>query len=815
MQLLESKKCFPVLPYAMAFFLAMAFAPHTFGVEQLYLAWKANDSSNRIISSGSGNGSTWPNGNPINTKDSTSAGPAMVSFKGMLYLFWKANDSSNRIFFSTSDDGKTWQPGTPINKVDSTTDSPAAIIFNDKLYVVWKANDSSNHLYYSASADGQSWPNGKSINTVDSTSADPAAAVFNNELYVIWKASDSSNRIWYSASADGVAWPRGTVINNTDSTSAGPAASAFGGKLYIAWKANSSSNRIYYSASSDGVTWPAGATINKTDSTSASPALAVFNSELAMAWKSNDSSNRIYSTASSDGATWPSGKPINGTDSTSAGPAFAVDTTITLEDLTVDGPGVPGEIGTGISHTDLANFAWRSFIAVSNYAAAPLPKSRGISNPSTSFADSGQSGLTDPLLWQTLAHRTELFPKGGAKPASWGTTPQYTYNENVEIPSNVDYTLYNNLDEGTQIGQNTLFFPRNPPNPAKDGSNYDPDADIQVLFEAKVNETEYNYVLNGKVTSPVVLPNGSLEVKAAWRKLTPDMDASRYHTAKIINYTGTDKDPVANNDVYALIALHIIHKTPNYPTFIFATFEQIDAMKTPDGKDTGLYFVTNYKQVAYEGADNPPTATFYNGDKTTIVKLPVGDVNKPFYDVPSGSEGIPVGQAGPVKVVQPATVTTDVTAVNNHVAQLMNGSPAFKNSVWKYYRLKGVQGMPTDTSTNLDFYLANIVVESSRPGIQLFQGNIAKAKPSNDYTFTNTRGGQGAINVSFPSLSNPLHEYVMGGCMGCHGVAQQNKTDFSFLFLEANGMGFSNPDTLGLPATEVMLQRAANYGSMR
>jgi hypothetical protein len=44
----------------------------------------------------------WPNGQTINTADSTSLSPASCLFKNEVYVFWKANDPSNRIFFSAA-----------------------------------------------------------------------------------------------------------------------------------------------------------------------------------------------------------------------------------------------------------------------------------------------------------------------------------------------------------------------------------------------------------------------------------------------------------------------------------------------------------------------------------------------------------------------------------------------------------------------------------------------------------------------------------------------------------------------------------------
>ena len=44
----------------------------------------------------------------------------------------------------------------------------------------------------------------------------------------------------------------------------------------------------------------------------------------------------------------------------------------------------------------------------------------------------------------------------------------------------------------------------------------------------------------------------------------------------VIYYTGSQGKQQYNNDVWGLVALHIIHKTITFPGFVFATFEQID-----------------------------------------------------------------------------------------------------------------------------------------------------------------------------------------------------------------------------------------------
>ena len=189
----------------------------------------------------------------------------------------------------------------------------------------------------------------------------------------------------------------------------------------------------------------------------------------------------------------------------------------------------------------------------------------------------------------------------------------------------VPFSNYNNLDEASQIGQNLLFFPATPGQPK-------PGSDAQVLFEAKANAYESQFVAanysNLKV--PLTLPIGTVEVKAAWKPIEsiPTAQRYRYHTASVITYSGTDQNPVAQTATYALISLHIIHKTPNYPAFIFATFEQVDDFQNQvTNSASQIYYVPAYQSIRYTV---PKTTMFPPTDQT---------VNNPHIPVQSEQAG--------------------------------------------------------------------------------------------------------------------------------------------------------------------------------
>ena len=507
------------------------------------------------------------------------------------------------------------------------------------------------------------------------------------------------------------------------------------------------------------------------------------------------------------------------------GPAVEAGRALALTDLANPNPLIPIDIyrNAPVSHADLATFAWLEFISAVAPAASGL---RGV--PGGSFAASGgaQGGSQVPLLvWETYQHRTELLPcnvsnRNAGQPQTWGASPIYVTTVVQSNPSNPQECStiavsgssppFNNLDETSQIGQNFLFYPATPGSPQ-------PAADAQVLFEAKVNQYESDWVNQNYQSlipkygpfhfSPAItLPFGTVEVKAAWRPLSsiPQDQQNRYHTATVITYSGTDLQPIPELQTYALIGLHLIHKTPNYPAFIFATFEQVDDLANQlTGKPTGLYYVPTYPNVAYtlpSSTTFPPTMqTVPNPSIKFNVTSPMAYPNGTPVPLPTGEVASIPGDVS-IPVTQPVATTPEVAAVNSQALALMQQLPGFgPNFTWQYYKLTGVQALPTNDETSEDFYLANIVVESSQPGIQLFRG----FPPISKGVLTNMRNQANVIDYG----ATPVAITSGGGCQGCHGIAQtQNGFDFSFLFFGANGGGFS-PDTLGLPSPAVATLR--------
>ncbi len=432
-----------------------------------------------------------------------------------------------------------------------------------------------------------------------------------------------------------------------------------------------------------------------------------------------------------------------------------------------------------VSFTNLALFAWQEFVAL-NYPADPAH--RGKPMASSSYTD-----LTGPRVWETYWHRVEVFPYDEMPVQSNGKavitgSPTYRYSPNAftldaaHFDTNstgaMNNQLWNNLDEDSELNVDQMFGQATA---ITDFINAN-----RIVYEAKMNEDAFNYILGNSLetaatrgpilaagvaglssfggtcaTAPagqVSLTCGSIggseghvEIKAAWRALsTAELASGDYYAKEVIHYQGVaDGTGKIDNkwrvDTYGLIGLHIIHKTVNFPSFTYASFEHVDNITS------GIGYIDEITQTGRGTGD-----TF-------------------------GASVLVTARDNPI----PAPVV----AVNA-IAQA-----AVAGSVWANYQLVGIQAYPTDVSVgrsdavgtasnandNSSFFLSNIVIETNAE-LQNFTGKLAAGTQAD---MNNWTGG---------------HNINMGGCMGCHGVAQSKGADFSFLIANAP---FTAPEVVG------------------
>ncbi|MFO1072190.1 MAG: hypothetical protein U1E17_05790 [Geminicoccaceae bacterium] len=484
-------------------------------------------------------------------------------------------------------------------------------------------------------------------------------------------------------------------------------------------------------------------------------------------------------------------------------------------------PCVPHDVPAGPAATvaDLAVFAWQEFIALNWVAMDPATTGmRG--RPNTSIDIPGFLGVKPdstgnyPLVvWQTYRHKNELFPADGVTDATFDSrAPTYKYQSPVPTPAPgqlPSFQLFNNLDETSQIGLDFMFaHATSNVQPPISGNGSGPATGIRVAYEAKVNRAVFDYAnkpplsltnpnnnyrnlsnalgqtfsnlptvggtCNVTSTQPIVeLPcgdlnvpgdpgEGAIEIKAAWRALTPtEISGGKFFTRKVIYYTGPQGNQRYNNAVWGLVALHIIHKTRSFPAFVFATWEQVD----------------NYDDVT---PSNPENIAFQN------------------LNVKAGLfPNIPVTRAHPIHS-QVASTNASFHAI------FKAGNP---NSVWQYYKLVGVQATPTNqppATAPADalsyFFLANIMVETNQT-LQNFVGGAPAGAVIPGFTNVYLNGAAGS-------------PFTMGGCQGCHGFqGQANGGDMSIL-LAGGPNNTAHPDSLdstGATAVKTFLQRTKGF----
>lgn len=543
-------------------------------------------------------------------------------------------------------------------------------------------------------------------------------------------------------------------------------------------------------------------------------------------------------------------------------------------------PNVPNDISAPINLNSAAQFAWQEFIAL-NWPAVPQTGALNTRDKPDGSKNFGDPGYFGPLVWHTFRGKVEIFPGIGNPPgynpsaaASYGydTPPKYIYsNAPATAPPNqggvgtpngqvlrfspfgpVTATPWINLDENSEIGITSMYAGINPAAPSPGNL---------ILFLAKANRTEYNYVARNKwwknsvvgsnptrqaaisstqafigsntrdpspgSPSLVSFPNGTIELKAAWRKLSPaEIASKRFYTTKVRYYRTISTGPNTNKPgyvdaVFGLLALHIIQKTPSAPYFIYATFSQADNLLDENGnriEDENGTLIRNQNappldpMVVSQNATsaNPATPSsiqhFTPLQSMTDPKKRLFYINTPVQAPPPPYVSVQGKVALNKRIHNIPQAIIGVNQMAHSAISAYNQQKGIPSSPWLYYKLVNVQYQPYDKPAGITYqglpggpdpstyYQANEVVESDYI-LQVFSGqfqNTPLPPPSNynpnGFLITDyNNDGTVFKNVAFNGKG-----YEMGGCMGCHGNAQNAGAGFSFIF---KGGPVGSPET--------------------
>jgi hypothetical protein len=471
---------------------------------------------------------------------------------------------------------------------------------------------------------------------------------------------------------------------------------------------------------------------------------------------------------------------------------------------------VPKDIPNPSDPVQAANFAWREFVALTWPAAPNTSQIAGASpylrGEPASTSKSGATGAGGVVVWETFYHRDELYPSGGAaNPATLpdaNALPNYLYSVPIiKANANTNLNLFNNLDEASEIGLATMYYTplaekvdalqKKYPSPNKQQMAETASAQIRasLVYEAKANGIIYDYIktnnfnnpgprrqarnnainqiMNNPVSGKVFnFPTGALEVKATYRHYDPEADnLNEYHWTTAITYTKDDAgNLVAHNEKMVLVGLHIIQKTPNVPTFVFATFEH------KSNEKNGFRFINT----------NPQTA-----------QVPSIQRKLPDPGIIAAKRQFPI---------------PDYIATLNTQAQAQLRAQSTPDNVWANYQLIGVQAIVTDNPTSVvppqQFFLSNFATETNDT-LQFFQGGLGGAN-------SNIPGPDTAHVFVLDPTTQKYVAHTSGGCLGCHG-SQGQFAGGDFSVIAATGNNFIPEAITPYPGGPVVPQNPQGF----
>ncbi len=274
---------------------------------------------------------------------------------------------------------------------------------------------------------------------------------------------------------------------------------------------------------------------------------------------------------------------------------------------------------------------WQTFIYL-NWPAKPGP--RGVPDTSQMM---GAPGMT---VWESFLTSEQVFLPNGATPMPWlrlAAHPLMGSTAPTALASDAGAGKVRVLARSGKVSQavaklRTSLAANSPTNipldeiKQADGNTLYDQQKNPVYYDVAMNKVQYDYITTNKLYNAgsqatfatkknIILPQGSIEVKAAWKMLTAAEAASgRFHMAK-----GYVPGGSGNTVPIGLVGFHVFASGGAQNAGLWATFYQIDnapLLGKPGTQSYSFFNVASTTPVNTKGTNPTQVAQVFPDDPT-------------------------------------------------------------------------------------------------------------------------------------------------------------------------------------------------------
>jgi cytochrome c len=407
-------------------------------------------------------------------------------------------------------------------------------------------------------------------------------------------------------------------------------------------------------------------------------------------------------------------------------------------DLPIDVDGALQQPNLNVRQRAADIFSWQDFLAL-NW---PMHASyRGQPDAHKRISDPG------PRVWETWKEAYEVCLPTGDEPPPWNSPqqmPEGCGDADVSKVLSRRQKVDDVIDEKLQPTGADKTLP----------ATLTDQKGRLVRYEIRLNEVLFDYIrahklYNGAIqaaANAVRFPSGSMLIKAAWRELEAQEEPLFHTISACVCETTNDGFPTdCGPKRMGLVGLHIMHKTPSAPQWVWSTFEHVNNVTSRTGAPA------SFNNPRCDSKDCPPNQQTPPGLPNQVTRV------------------TPIPSADP-DCDHPEQAVDNVRELNANMRQAL----ADRGSVLQYYEL-----------INSQFPLPVVATD---PGSDPTPSTVFDVRPT---WLANT------------TLETFIQE--TSSCMGCHAMARTLRldtvvsADFSFTLNNAypepvNAQIISRPD---------------------